>query len=54
MKVILNLVSDSYNTYTDDTIELMAHKDQVFIQLEDREISVRKKELLDALELLCK
>lgn len=55
MKITLKLDSDSYNSYSTESIELEASRDTDYIVLilGERKVSIDKKEFLGAVNFLC-
>ncbi|MET3209627.1 UNVERIFIED_CONTAM: hypothetical protein ABIC26_002574 [Paenibacillus sp. PvR008] len=56
MKITLNLLTDSYNSYSTETIDFQSYRDslELTIKLGDREVCVDKQELIKSIEALCK
>lgn len=54
MKIELNIKSDTCNSYPDDglIIEVLDNTDEIYIYIEDREISVNKEEFIRMTKVL--
>jgi hypothetical protein len=53
MKVVLDISSDSHNTYVRDKLEIFATDNKIFLKIEDRELGIGKEEFLRAIKILC-
>lgn len=51
MKISITLLTDSYNTYPNDLV-LEPNGDEVYLELNDRTVSVRKSDLIKALKIM--
>ncbi|MDP9675388.1 L-fucose isomerase-like protein [Paenibacillus jamilae] len=56
MKIVLDLLTDNYNSYSSETIDFESYSDssEVEIRLGDRVVGIDKQELIKSIEALCK